>query len=101
MSPGEDPAAELRPAAFAPLEGLTVERRALLPYALIPAGLEFRGERIPLIQPRGIFIPGFVRRAGLLEIPLSFNTAPPKKGRPKNEEDVWGPNGLLRYAYVE
>jgi putative restriction endonuclease len=93
--------ATVRVAAFARLELLSLQYGSLIPYSALLQGFQFQGERIPLISPRGIYITAFHRRAGLPEIPLSFNTAPPKKGRARKYDDEWGPDGLLRYAYFE
>jgi putative restriction endonuclease len=93
--------AALRLSAFSHLEQLDKAHGSLIPYAALLLGFQFRDERIPLISPRGIHIPAFLRRHGLPEIPLSFNTAPPKRGRPRKYVDEWGPDGLLRYAYFE
>lgn len=61
----------------------------VLARALLVAGLEINGTRVPLMSPRqGIFKPR------VLDLPLSIATTP---GGPY--DDAIGPGGLLRYRY--
>jgi putative restriction endonuclease len=80
--------ADIRRAAFAWL----VEQRELhddvLPYSVLQKGLEFDGERVPLVGPQGIFKPR------VMQLPLSITTA-----MDGPYDDSLGPDGLLRYRY--
>lgn len=58
----------------------------------LEVGLEFDGQRVPLVGPQGILKP----RA--CELPLSITTAPPGRG-PRPYENTFGADGLLRYRY--
>lgn len=60
----------------------------VLPRTTLAQGLEFKGRRVPLLGPQGIFKPA------VLQVPLSFTTSP---NSPYN--DAFGPDGLLRYRY--
>jgi putative restriction endonuclease len=95
-----DLAAQLRLRAIAHVEELTLRHGERIPYQVLLDGFIFNDERIPLISPRGIFIPGFLRKRGLPEIPLTFNTTAPKAGKPRPYEDSWTGDGLmLHYKY--
>ena len=48
-----------------------------VPYRILSQGIQFRGDRVPLLGPSGIFKPRV-----LPEIPLTFMTAPEKPGKP-------------------
>lgn len=54
----------------------------------LASGFEFRGERVILVGPQGIFKPR------ILELPLSITTSPDSP-----YADAWGSDGLLRYQY--
>ena len=60
----------------------------VLPRALLAAGFELNGERIPLLGPQGIFRP---RSA---TYPLSVTTTPDSP-----YDDAFSPDGLLAYRY--
>ncbi len=60
----------------------------VLPRELLQEGFEFKGERIPLLGPQGIFKPR------LLDLPLSITTAP--RGP---YDDSFSADGLLLYRY--
>lgn len=84
----------VRTSAFAFLrEESSRNPEGLLPYKTLLKGFEFRGSRIPLIGPQGIFKPA------LLDLPLSINTAPPKPGKEKPYQDVLTDDGDLEYCY--
>jgi putative restriction endonuclease len=85
---------QVRTAAFNFLDEQTALLGDVLPYELLRRGFTFRGERVPLISPQGIFKPRI-----LPDLPLSFNTAPPKPGKVPPYEDELGPDGLIRYRY--
>jgi len=91
----------LRMAAIAHIGALVLRHGEMIPRATLMAGFGFAGERIPLISAqRGIYIPGFLRKNHLPEIPISFTTTPPKAGKPRPYEDSWSGNGdLLQYKY--
>lgn len=91
----------LRLAAFSWMERLSLEHGSLLPHSELEKGIVFRGQRVPLISPRGIHIPAYFRNEGLLELALSFNTAPVSAKKPRPYEDAWGADGLLRYKYFK
>jgi len=61
----------------------------VLPHALLAAGFEFEGERVPLLGPQGIFKPRVMDSA-----PLSITTV---HGGPY--DDSFGSDNLLRYRY--
>lgn len=69
------------------LRGEAVFRRETL-----AEGIRFRGERVPLIGPQGIFKPALCR------LPISITTVPEVAGRPRPYEDAFTYNGL-RYSY--
>lgn len=61
----------------------------VLPRKLIEQGLEYQGNRVPLVGPKGIFKP-----AVLSDAPLSITTTP---NSPYN--DAFRENSLLSYSY--
>jgi putative restriction endonuclease len=65
-----------------------------LPRAVLVQGFSFRGARVPLMGPQGIFKP-----AVLPEIPLSITTAPIVEGKPRPYEDEMGTGELIKYKY--
>lgn len=65
-----------------------------LPFDLLRRGFTFRGRRVPMLGPQGIFKP-----AVLPDVPLTIVTAPPKKGKPVPYDDMPGPDGSLLYRY--
>lgn len=85
----------VRLAAFTFLEDRLFEgTEETLSFDVLRKGFTFRGERVPLLGPQGIFKP-----AVLPEVPLTIATAPPKKGKPAPYDDVPGPDGTLLYRY--
>jgi putative restriction endonuclease len=81
--------AEVRIAAFDWLRAKVDELGDVLPHAGLIKGFEFRGVRVPLLGPQGIFKPQI-----LPVIPLSIATAPSGP-----YDDGFGPDGLLAYRY--
>ena len=80
----------VRLAAFAFLEERLLEAgESTLPHNVLRGGFLFRGRRVPLVGPQGIFKP-----AVLPEIPLTITTAPHGP-----YEDVFDTDGLLHYRY--
>ena len=86
--------AMVRAAAFEFLRDRTGVHGDIVPYRELTAGFNYDGQRVPLLGPQGIFKP-----AVLLDMPLTFNTAPPKRGAPPPYDDELGTDGLLRYRY--
>jgi putative restriction endonuclease len=84
----------VRVAAFAFLDGLRLAHGDRLPREELVRGFDFRGQRVPLVGPQGIFKPAVVDR-----IPLSITTAPIKEGRPRPYEDELRDDGLIGYKY--
>jgi putative restriction endonuclease len=81
--------AEVRIAAFDWLRRKVDEFGDVLPRSLLLEGFEFRGTRVPLVGPPGIFKPQILPR-----IPLSITTAPSGP-----YDDGFGPDALLAYRY--
>ncbi len=79
---------QLRLAAFAWLATQRDLYGDVLRRQLLADGFEFRGERVPLLGPQGIFKPR------LCELPLSITTAPNGP-----YDDRFSPDGLLAYRY--
>lgn len=92
--------AAVRAAAFEFLREKTLEEAlqgreaGVLARAILERGFDFRGVRVPLISPQGIFKPKI-----LADMPLSITTVPPVEGKTAPYEDEVGPDGLLRYQY--
>ena len=80
--------AQVRNATFEWLSSRSSEYNDVLPHALLKRGFEFRGKRIHVIGPQGIFKPA------TLSIPLSIRTS--IKG---DYNDQFGDDGLFRYSY--
>jgi putative restriction endonuclease len=92
----EDPDALVRLAAFRFLEEqlrLAPEDGALS-RELLTRGFIYEGQRVPLVGPQGIFKPRLLR-----QIPLSITTVAVVDGETRPYDDVFGPDGLLRYRY--
>lgn len=64
-----------------------------LPFAVLSRGFEFRGQRVPLLGPQGIFKPA------ILQLPISITTSPQVPGRGRPYDDGFLPDGTLRYRY--
>lgn len=79
---------QVRLAAFNWLSEQVNSQGDVLPRKLLEQGLEFQGQRIPLVAPQGIFKPQ------LLDLPLSITTAP--KGP---YDDYFGKDNFLIYRY--
>ena len=94
MADAADEDALVRSAAFAFLTEQTRTRGEVLPYRVLSDGFTWRGTRVPLLGPQGIFKPAVLR-----QMPLSIATAPEKTGRPRPYEDAVDPDGLLLYRY--
>ena len=80
---------EVRVTAFDWLQQKTAEYGDVLPRAVLSQGFEFRGHRVPLIGPQGIFKPRL-----LPEMPLSITTAPHGP-----YDDSFDDDGFLLYKY--
>lgn len=83
----QDP--QIRKAAFDWLEEQSTRHGDVLPRQLLSQGLEWQGQRVPLVGPAGIFKPKV-----LPEMPLTITTAP---GGPY--EDAFGDDHRLLYRY--
>jgi putative restriction endonuclease len=81
--------ANVRAAAFEWLSEQVKLHSDVLPRAVLAEGFKFKGARVPLLGPQGIFKPQV-----LTEVPLSITTAPEGP-----YDDAFGPDGLLRYRY--
>ncbi len=85
----------IRVAAFQFLADQTLVHGTALPRSVLAAGFEFRGTRVPLVGPQGIFKPRVIPTG----IPLSITTVPEVPGRERPYADEIGPDGFLRYRY--
>ncbi len=81
--------ATVRTAAFAWLRSQVDAHGDVLPRKLLAEGFRWRGLRVPLVSPQGIFTPRV-----LSEAPLSITTVPDGP-----YDDAFHPTGLLRYRY--
>ena len=81
--------AAVRNAAFEWLRAQVESAGDVLPRSLLANGFTWRGRRVPLVSPQGIFKPKVLSHA-----PLSIATIPDGP-----YDDGFGPNGLLRYRY--
>ena len=70
------------------LHGETFERKTL------EEGFMFRGERVRLVGPQGIFKPRI-----LADRALSLTTVAPKRGRPRPYDDGFQPDNTVIYKY--
>lgn len=84
----------IRAAAFAWLRAQTSVQGDVLRREALAAGFTWRGVRVPLVGPQGIFKPAVLR-----EMPLSIATAPEKPGQPRPYEDEVDADGRLLYRY--
>lgn len=78
----------VRIAAFDWLAGQVSVHGDVLPRDLLQRGFEYRGERVPLISPQGIFKPR------ILDLPLTINTSPDSP-----YDDSFSQEGYLLYKY--
>jgi putative restriction endonuclease len=86
--------ARVRVAAFAHLEAACGQHGDTLAWQLLREGFQFEGKRMPLLAAQqGIYKPA------ILDLPLSFNTTPPKPGKPAPYRDGLDQDGLLTYRY--
>jgi putative restriction endonuclease len=93
--PGDDFDRSVRLAAFDFLAARTSVQGDVLAWKVLSLGFAFRGQRVPLVGPQGIFKPAI-----LAEIPLSIATAPPRAGQPPPYDDAFdAETGLLNYRY--
>lgn len=92
--PEDEVDAEVRRLAFAFLDEKVALHGEVLPWAVLSTGFEFRGRRVPLIGPQGIFKPQV-----LSEMPLSIATAPAREGQPAPYADGMDEQGFLNYRY--
>lgn len=96
-----DPDAEMRSAAFAEARRL-VQGQGVVTSQMLSAGFQFRGERIPFVNPqRGIFKPRQMRRL------LSIKTVYPRKGRRVWYDDqtavhrqIWEGDETIDYSFM-
>lgn len=86
---GENLDRQIRLAAFDWLSKQVEIRGEVLDYSVLKEGLQFRGEKVYLISPQGIFKP-----SQLLEMPLTIRTS---FGGPY--DDSFTSDGLLAYRY--
>lgn len=78
----------VRAAVFEFLDRLTDVHGEVLPIEPLRQGIEFRGKRVPLLGPQGIFKPQ------LLDIPISITTSPNSP-----YDDSFTKDNLVRYRY--
>lgn len=86
--------APVRMAAFAFLEEQTSLHGDSLPRSVLATGFDYKGRRVPLVGPQGIFKP-----AVMVDMPLSITTSPVVEGRPRPYEDQITDDGLIAYRY--
>jgi putative restriction endonuclease len=86
--------AQIRLKAFSFLETLSAWYGDVLPLKRLETGFEFKGRRVPLVSPQGIFKPAI-----LPELPLSIKTVPVEEGKRRPYDDEIGDDGLIRYKY--
>jgi len=93
MNP-EDIDAQVRLAAFSFLGEQTKIYGEVLPRKVLADGFNFQEQRVPLINPQGIFKPAI-----LPEMPLTITTVPVVEGKHRPYEDEIEQDGLLKYRY--
>lgn len=79
----------VRAAAFRWLEGQVAIHGETMPHALLQKGFDYLGDRVPLMNPAGIFRPRILSVA-----PLTIRTS-----SASIYEDGLRPDGLLHYSY--
>jgi putative restriction endonuclease len=84
---------EIRVQTFLFLDALRAKYGETLPRQELERGFEFRGERVPLLAPNGIFSPRVLEGN-----PLSLTTVPTKPGRARPYEDKIEGN-VIQYKY--
>jgi len=90
----ESASAEIRAAAFLFLDEQRQLHRDGIPRDVLVRGFDFRGMRVPLMGPKGIFKP-----AVLTDGPLSITTVPPSSRKPAPYDDTLGDDDYLHYRY--
>jgi putative restriction endonuclease len=85
---------DVRLAAFEFLLGSISRYGEVLSYAIIKQGFTFKGERVLLMGPQGIFKPRI-----LPELPLSITTAPEIPGKARPYDDRPSEAGVIIYKY--
>ncbi len=83
----------VRRSAFQFLESQCERHGEVLRWQVLAEGFSFRGRRVPLLGPQGIFKPS------ILDLPLSITTSPPDVRRPPPYKDFHSPGGFLSYCY--
>jgi putative restriction endonuclease len=89
----DDSDLRVRLAAFAFLDEQRRLGAGLMARQVLAAGFSFKGQRVPLLGPQGIFKPR------LCHLPLSITTVPAREGQERPYDDALGEDGLLRYRY--
>jgi putative restriction endonuclease len=84
----------VRAAAFRFLAEQERLHQTEIPWSVLTRGFEFRGQRVPLLGPQGIFKPAAIPR-----YPLSITTAPAKATGDRPYDDGFLEDGTLRYRY--
>jgi putative restriction endonuclease len=84
----------VRTAAFRFLDEHVQLHGEVLPREVLHRGFDFRGQRVPLVGPQGIFKPAVLR-----EVPLTITTVPVEMGRTRPYDDQLGEGGQLLYRY--
>lgn len=84
--------ATIRMMAFALLDRLRMESGGPIAWRALSRGFDFKGRRVPLVGPQGIFKPAVLR-----EVPLSILTVPVEEGQPRPYDDVIGYDGSILY----
>ena len=84
---------QVRLGAFGFLEEQTGIHGDVLPRKVLEQGFIFKGNRVPLLSPQGIFTPR------LMSLPLTFCTVPPEMGKKRPYDDELGGTGVIRYRY--
>jgi putative restriction endonuclease len=85
---------EVRAAAFVFLDQLQLAHRDGIPRDRLVKGFDFRGQRVALMGPKGIFKPAL-----LPEVPISITTVPLVKGKQRPYDDEVRGDDLLHYRY--
>ena len=84
---------DVRRRAFAFLEEQTRLHGEAISRTVLQQGFLYKGERVPLISPQGIFKPR------LLDLPLTITTVPPTAGKKVPYHDHMSSDGVLTYRY--
>lgn len=83
----------VRAAAFAFLAEQTRLVGEVLPIEVLRRGFDFRGDRVPLMGPQGIFKPRHI------DLPISITSVPPSTRAARPYDDQLGSDGALLYRY--